>query len=49
MPVIVDADSARASLLASSVGHGSHVVSTLDQLDGWLARRPNEYAVLVGP
>ena len=49
MPVIVDADSARASSLASSVGHGSHVVSTLDQLDGWLARRPNEYAVLVGP
>src|SRR3954471_12764944 len=49
MPVIVDADSARASSLASSVGHGSHVVSTLDQLETWLARRPSEYAVLVGP
>ena len=49
MPVIVDADSARASALATSVGHGSHVVSTIDQVDAWLARRPNEYAVLVGP
>jgi pilus assembly protein CpaE len=49
MPVIVDADSARASSLASSVGHGSHVVSTLEHLDSWLVRRPNEYAVLVGP
>jgi ATP-binding protein involved in chromosome partitioning len=49
MPVIVDADSTRASALATSVGHGSHVVSTIEQVDAWLARRPNEYAVLVGP
>src|SRR5689334_21319224 len=49
MPVIVDADSTRASALATSVGHGSHVVSTIDQVDAWLSRRPNEYTVLIGP
>lgn len=49
MPVIVDTDSYRASTLASTLGQGSHVVSNLEQLEAWLGRRPNEYAVLIGP
>jgi pilus assembly protein CpaE len=49
MPVIVDHDTSRASVLATTIGQGSHVVSTVEQLENWLARRTNEYAVVVGP
>ncbi|MEP6815363.1 MAG: AAA family ATPase [Marmoricola sp.] len=49
MPVIVDNDTSQASVLATIIGHGSHVVSTVEQLENWLGRRPNEYAVVIGP
>ncbi|MDQ6641753.1 MAG: P-loop NTPase, partial [Actinomycetota bacterium] len=49
MPVIIDNDTSRAAVLATTIGHGSHVVSTVEQLENWLGRRPNEYAVVVGP
>ncbi len=50
MPVIVDADSARAGALASrSADRSQVVVSTLDQRRRLAGRRPSEYAVLVGP
>ncbi|MGI9156622.1 MAG: AAA family ATPase [Marmoricola sp.] len=49
MPVIIDHDTARATALAAEVGQGSHVVTTVEQVENWLGRRPNEYAVVVGP
>lgn len=49
MPVIVDNDTSRASVLATTIGHGSHVVSTVEQLESWLGRRASEYAVVLGP
>ncbi|MCW2757547.1 MAG: minD 3 [Nocardioidaceae bacterium] len=49
MPVIVDNDSGRAARLIACTGQGSHVVATVEQLQNWLARRPNEYAVVLGP
>ena len=49
MPVIVENDTSRAAVLAATIGQGSHVVSTVERLETWLARRPNEYAVVVGP
>ncbi|RLV49152.1 MinD/ParA family protein [Nocardioides mangrovicus] len=49
MPVIVDTDTTRAVRLSATVGHSSHVVATVEQLQTWLDRRPNEYAVVLGP
>jgi pilus assembly protein CpaE len=49
VPVIVDNETSRAARLAATVGQGSHVVATAEQLHGWLGRRPNEYAVVLGP
>ncbi|GAB3252699.1 hypothetical protein GCM10027425_11420 [Alteromonas gracilis] len=49
MPVILDHDGHRADVIGSLLGVKHTVVSTADQLTRWLGRRPEEYAVVLGP
>lgn len=49
MPVLVENDAAWASALAAGLPAGTQVVASIAQLDNWLAKQDDEYAVVLGP
>ncbi len=49
MPVVVDPDSETLALLLQAVPTGGHGVDLPDRLQAWLANRPEEYVVVLGP
>jgi pilus assembly protein CpaE len=49
MPVLVENDAAWANALAAGLPPGTQVVASIAQLDNWLAKQPDEYAVVLGP
>jgi pilus assembly protein CpaE len=49
MPVLVENDAAWANALAAGLPSGTQVVASVAQLDNWLAKNDNEYAVVLGP
>src|SRR4051794_5177486 len=49
MPVVVDEDSETLSLLLKAVPSGGHGIELPGRLEAWLANRPEEYVVVLGP
>jgi pilus assembly protein CpaE len=49
MPVVVDPDSEVLARLLATIPTGGHGVDLPDRLQTWLANRPEEYAVVLGP
>src|SRR6476660_9673077 len=49
MPVVVDPDPTARQALLDSLPSGSHSVEDSVRVNAWLAHRPEEYVVLVGP
>lgn len=49
MPVLVEHDAAWANALAAGLPSGTQVVASIAQLDNWLAKKGDEYAVVLGP
>jgi len=49
MPVIVDTDPGTVEALLAALPPGSHAVDDADRLNAWLAHRPDEYIVVLGP
>src|SRR5215218_11117556 len=49
MPVVVDQDPETLSLLLKAVPSGGHGIEFPDRLQAWLANRPEEYVVVLGP
>ncbi len=49
MPVVVDTDSETLASLLEAIPSGGHGVDAPDRLQAWLANRPEEYAVVLGP
>jgi pilus assembly protein CpaE len=49
MPVLVENDAAWANALAAGLPSGTQVVASIAQLDNWLAKQGDEYAVVLGP
>jgi pilus assembly protein CpaE len=49
MPVVVDPDSETLAQLLAAIPAGGHGVDHADRLQAWLANRPEEYAVVLGP
>lgn len=49
MPVIVESDPGTVEALSSAVPGATHAVDTPERLQAWLAHRPDEYAVVLGP
>jgi pilus assembly protein CpaE len=49
MPVLVEHDAAWANALAAGLPSGTQVVASVAQLDNWLAKKSDEYAVVLGP
>ena len=49
MPVVVDPDSETLAELLKAIPTGGHGVDLPDRLQAWLANRPEEYAVVLGP
>ena len=49
MPVLVENDAAWANALAAGLPAGTQVVASIAQLDNWLAKQDDEYAVVLGP
>ncbi|MCW2787447.1 MAG: minD 3 [Marmoricola sp.] len=49
MPVLVENDAAWAGALSAGLPAGTQVVTSIDQLDNWLANQDAEYAVVLGP
>ena len=49
MPVLVENDAAWANALAAGLPAGTQVVASIAQLDNWLAKQHDEYAVVLGP
>lgn len=49
MPVVVDTDSETLASLLEAIPSGGHGVDVPDRLQAWLANRPEEYAVVLGP
>jgi len=49
MPVVVDTDSETLASLLEAIPSGGHGVDVPDRLEAWLANRPEEYAVVLGP
>jgi pilus assembly protein CpaE len=49
MPVLVENDAAWANALAAGLPSGTQVVASVAQLDNWLAKKGDEYAVVLGP
>ena len=49
MPVLVENDAAWANALAAGLPSGTQVVASVAQLDSWLAKKGDEYAVILGP
>ena len=48
MPILVEADTTTAGVLATALPAGSQVVARPEDVDGWLTGR-GEYAVVIGP
>jgi pilus assembly protein CpaE len=49
MPVLVENDAAWANALVAGLPSGTQVVASIAQLDNWLAKQVDEYAVVLGP
>lgn len=49
MPVILDPDPGTVEALTDALPPGSHAVDSVDRLNAWLAHRPDEYVVILGP
>jgi pilus assembly protein CpaE len=49
MPVLVENDAAWANALAAGLPSGTQVVANIAQLDSWLGKKDDEYAVVLGP
>jgi len=49
MPVLVENDAAWANALAAGLPSGTQVVASVSQLDNWLSKKGEEYAVVLGP
>jgi len=49
MPVIVEADPGTVQVLSPALPPATHAVNGADRLNAWLAHRPDEYVVLIGP
>ena len=49
MPVLVENDAAWANALVAGLPAGTQVVASIAQLDNWLAKQSDEYAVVLGP
>jgi pilus assembly protein CpaE len=49
MPVLVENDAAWANALAAGLPSGTQVVASINQLDNWLEKKEDEYAVVLGP
>jgi pilus assembly protein CpaE len=49
MPVLVENDAAWANALAAGLPSGTQVVASIAQLDSWLGKKDDEYAVVLGP
>lgn len=49
MPILLEADAAKAAPLLTVLPPGCQVVGTADQLFAWLAQHPEEYAAILGP
>lgn len=49
MPVLVDSDPTRAATLLAQLPSGAQSLTGIDQLDNWLAKRTDEYVVVLGP
>jgi pilus assembly protein CpaE len=49
MPVLVENDAAWANALAAGLPSGTQVVASVAQLDNWLSKKADEYAVVLGP
>ena len=49
MPVVVDPDLEARNALLGVLPAGSHAVEDANRVNAWLAHRPEEYVVLVGP
>ena len=49
MPVVVDPDSETIETLLTTVPVGAHAIDQPDRLQTWLANRPEEYVVVLGP
>lgn len=49
MPILLDADPAKAAALLTVLPAGTHLVDTQDRLFNWLGHRGDEYAVVLGP
>lgn len=49
MPVIVESDPGTIESLSTALPPGTHAVDGLDTLNSWLAHRPDEYVVVIGP
>jgi len=49
MPVLVENDAAWANALAAGLPAGTQVVASIAQLDNWLTKQGDEYAVVLGP
>ncbi|MGH3335070.1 MAG: hypothetical protein ACRDOZ_04550, partial [Nocardioides sp.] len=49
MPVVVDQDAETLALLLKAVPSGGHGIEFPDRLQAWLANRPEEYVVVLGP
>ena len=49
MPVLVEHDAAWANALAAGLPPGTQVVASIAQLDNWLDKQGDEYAVVLGP
>ena len=49
MPVVVDPDNETVETLLTTVPVGAHAIDQPDRLQAWLANRPEEYVVVLGP
>jgi pilus assembly protein CpaE len=49
MPVVVDPNADTVNALLATVPAGAHAIDQLDRLQAWLANRPEEYVVVLGP
>jgi pilus assembly protein CpaE len=49
MPVLVDSDPTRAASLMAALPLGTQVVPGVEQLDSWMAKKTDEYVVVLGP
>ncbi len=49
MPVVVDPDKDTLEALLTTVPAGAHAIDQPDRLQTWLANRPEEYVVVLGP